>query len=100
MDRRLFVTGLLGLAGATALSGMTKPAVAGMPIHRQGILDELDQPEFEGVPEDPAEVEPAQYYYRHRRRRRRRVWRRVCRRYRRAGYWRRRCRRVRRWVYW
>ena len=43
MDRRLFLTGLLGLAGAAAVAGATRPtqALAGVP-RGNGILDELD----------------------------------------------------------
>ncbi|MBN9073757.1 MAG: protamine-2 (modular protein) [Rhizobiales bacterium] len=98
MDRRLFLTGLFGIAGAAALAGVARPdqAIAGVPNAR-GILDELDAPmpdvlaDDEGVPE----VE----LIRHRRwhRRRRRVRRRVCQRYWRHGRWRRRC--FTRW-YW
>lgn len=111
MDRRLFLTGLLGLAGATALSTVVNPgnALAGVPSGR-GILDELDAPETDALEEDDfdAEAEPVNHrrgHYRRerrrRRRRRRREWRRYCRRHYRAGRWRRRCRRRREWVwYW
>jgi hypothetical protein len=104
MDRRLFLTGMLGLAGATALSSvvMTDSAQAGIPTGK-GILDELDAPaeEFE---EGNLEAEPMNHrrgHHRRRRRRRRRVWRRYCRREWYHGRWRRRCRRRRVWVwYW
>ena len=103
MDRRLFLTGMLGLAGATALSSvvMTDSAQAGIPTGK-GILDELDAPaeELEGN----LEAEPINHrrgHHRRRRRRRRRVWRRYCRREWYHGRWRRRCRRRRVWVwYW
>ncbi|TGQ05589.1 MULTISPECIES: protamine-2 (modular protein) [unclassified Mesorhizobium] len=108
MERRLFLTGMLGVAGAAALASLAGPgkAVAGIP-GGNGILDELDKPDnavFEG--DDPAEVELVshrRHYYgdwrwRHRRRRRRRGWRHVCRRYWRHGRWRRRCWRERYWI--
>ena len=104
MERRLFLTGMLGVAGAAALASLAGPgkAVAGIP-GGNGILDELDKPDptvFEDG-DDRAELE--QVYHRHwhygpRRRRRRRGWRRICRRYWRHGYWRRRCRRERYWI--
>lgn len=106
MERRLFLTGMLGVAGTAALASLAGPskAVAGIPAGN-GILDELDKPDnavFEGS--DPAETELVQdgYYddwrWRRRHRRRRRVWRRVCRRVWRHGRWRRRCWRERVWV--
>ena len=104
MERRLFLTGMLGVAGAAALVSLAGPsrAVAGVP-GGNGILDELDKPDpavFEDG-EDRAEVEQVYHRYWHdgpRRRRRRRGWRRICRRYWRHGYWRRRCRRERVWI--
>ena len=108
MERRLFLTGMLGVAGAAALTSLAGPskAVAGIPSGN-GILDELDKPEnavFEG--DDPAEVELVSHRHHHRgdwywgrrRRRRRRGWRHVCRRYWRHGRWRRRCWRERYWI--
>ncbi|TIT99480.1 MAG: protamine-2 (modular protein) [Mesorhizobium sp.] len=91
MERRLFLTGMLGVAGAAALAGLAGPgkAVAGIP-KGNGILDELDKPDPAIYEEDDQDlVQPAQYYYRrrryyrdryyrdryYRRRRRRRVWR-------------------------
>jgi hypothetical protein len=106
MERRLFLTGMLGVAGAAALASLAGPgkAVAGIP-EGNGILDELDKPDPAIHEEDDQDLlQPAQYYrrryYRDRyyRRRRRRVWRRVCRRYWRHGYWRRRCWRERVWI--
>lgn len=108
MERRLFLTGMLGVAGAAALASLAGPskAVAGIP-NGNGILDELDKPDqavFEDG-EDQADLQPVQFFrHRHyrepyyRRRRRRRVWRRVCRRVRRHGYWIRRCWRERVWI--
>ncbi len=114
MDRRLFLTGLLGLAGAATVAGVTRPAqaLAGVP-QGNGILDELDS--ADAAPLGEAEVVDVQYRHdrRHRppsqhrppfhlpppRRRRRRVWRQVCRRYRSHGRWRTRCHRERVWVW-
>ncbi|CDX61746.1 conserved exported hypothetical protein [Mesorhizobium plurifarium] len=112
MERRLFLTGMLGVAGAAALASLAGPskAVAGIPAGN-GILDELDKPDmavFEGD-DDQAEVELVSHHrhhhggyghwrWRHRRRRRRRGWRHVCRRVWRHGRWRRRCWRERYWI--
>ncbi len=99
MDRRLFLTGLLGLAGAGAVATVLRPvdALAGVPNPGNGILDEID------APEAGAEIEEINHRRGHRRRRRRRerrrVWRRVCRRERINGRWVRRCRRRRVWVW-
>ncbi|WP_315920146.1 protamine-2 (modular protein) [Mesorhizobium sp. SP-1A] len=106
MDRRLFLSGMLGLAGSAALLSLAKPGQALAGVHPGGILDELDdRPLADGS--DSATVEEAQYdpYYRRRRppprrRRRRRVWRTVCRRYWRHGRWRRRCYRRPVWVWY
>lgn len=102
MERRLFLTGMLGAAGAVAFAGLARPgrAVAGVP-DGNGILDELDKDDldrsdaavFEG--DDQAEVEQIshrRWHRRHRRYGRRRAWRRVCR-----SYWRRGRRHVRCW---
>src|SRR5919108_5691887 len=88
MDRRLFLTGMVGMAAAAGLAGLARPGsvLAGVPQARGGILDELDAP-APGVFQDDEtqpEFEPVQYYRRYPRRRRR-VWRRVCRRYWRRG---------------
>lgn len=94
MDRRLFLTGLLGLTGATLVAGLAAPgkAVAGIPGMSGGILDELDtSPNDTEGGDAGAAPEKVQY----RRRRRRPVWRTVCRRVRIRGRWHRRCRRVR-----
>jgi hypothetical protein len=104
MERRLFLTGMLGVAGAVAFASLTGPgsAVAGIP-NGNGILDELDKPDpavFEG--DDQAELEQVSHrYWNHRHhhgRRGRRVWRRVCRRYWRRGRHHVRCWRRRVWV--
>lgn len=104
MDRRVFLTGMLGLAGAAAMAGALRPgsAVAGIPAGN-GILDELDAPAADILGPDPAQAEPVQYR-RHRPpprpRRRRPVWRRVCRQYWDRGRRRVRCYRRRVWVWY
>jgi hypothetical protein len=112
MERRLFLTGMLGVAGAAALASLAGPtkAVAGIP-KGNGILDELDKPDAAVFNEDddPAEVELVSHrrhhhhrddwrWRHHRRRRRRHVWRRVCRSYWRHGRRHVRCWRRRVWV--
>jgi hypothetical protein len=111
MDRRLFLTGLVGIGATTAVASvlprraealvMTPP---GNPLPRDpdGLPDlaapglDLDAtaPELEG---DDGDIEGDIEYVSHRRRRRVRRWRRHCRRYWHHGYWRRRCRRVPFW---
>jgi len=102
MDRRLFLTGLLGLAGAATIAGVTRPAQAmtGLP-GGSGILDELEASSADLIDagDGPAEVIEIDHRRHHRRRQRRRVWRRVCRRYRRHGRWLTRCHRERVWVW-
>lgn len=100
MDRRLFVTGMVALAGSAVATSMIRPAQA-FPLRspaRGGILDELDRPS-DDVTESDAEPTLVQWgpgpY-----RRRRPVWRRYCR-----SYWRRgrrivRCYRRRVWVWY
>ena len=118
MERRLFLTGMLGLAGATLAASVVKPgaAVAGVPGMSGvsgGILDELDSPLSSLAEEGDGRLEPEKvrsqefdrrqerrghWRYGHRPRRRP-VWRRVCRRFRRNGHWRERCWRERVWVW-
>jgi len=108
MDRRLFLTGLLGVAGAAAVVRVMQPAeaLAGVPNVGDGILDELNasEPEFFDGSDEAVEAEPVWHRgrpHRGRRRRRRRAWRRYCRRQFFNGRWRRRCFRRRVWVwYW
>ena len=103
MDRRKFLAGILGVAGAAAVAATIRPgqAMAAMPsAGRGGILDELEADIAPAVDDGEALTpENVQYYY-YRRRRPRYVWRRVCRRVR-TGYgrWVRRCwrQRVRVW---
>lgn len=107
MDRRKFLTGLLGVAGAAAAVSVLKPAeaMAAMPsAGRGGILDELEA-DVSSAAEAGDDLTPqtVQYYgggYGYRRRPRPRyVWRRVCRRVRGYYGWTRRCwrERVRVW---
>ena len=102
MDRRSFLTAMLGVAGAAALASTVRPlnAVAGVPNARPGILDELDAPDMEPFDDDGTQPQPVYHRRWHRRRRRRRGWRRICRRYWRHGYYRRRCYRRRVWVFY
>lgn len=101
MDRRLFLTGMLGLAGTAAVITVARPgtALAGIPNTGPGILDELDKPSDDILEPDGPDtqngIEPVHWY----RRRRRRVWRRVCHRYRRRGRWHRRCYRRAVWIH-
>jgi hypothetical protein len=113
MDRRLFVTALFGVAGATAF-------LAALPSSSQAVAKALmdDQPDQNVLPDlDDLQADPEQagpqdvaddgdqlaYHmgYPHRRRRRRRVrrWRRICRREWWNGYYRRRCRRRPFWIW-
>jgi hypothetical protein len=113
MDRRTFLAGVLGLAGASTLAVIARPAsaVAGVP-NTSGVLDELDASPIDTADGfDQPEVELVNHRWRrwhhrphhgHRRRHRRRVWRRICHRYWHHGRWHRRCYRRRVWVwsYW
>ncbi len=104
MDRRLFLTGMLGFAATAAVATVARPtgALAGVP-GGNGILDELEAPTADFLDGDtPAIAEPVNHrpgHHRPRRRRRRRVWRRVCRRYWRHGRRITRCYRTRVWVW-
>ena len=113
MHRRLFVTGLFGVAGAAALAAVVTPqmeALAGVPADETASGSSV-LPNLEDLKADPDEVEGAagtveeagdqlawHYGHRHRRRRYRR-WRRRCRRYWWNGHWRRRCRRHPVWIW-
>lgn len=113
MERRSFLAGMLGLAGATLAASVVKPAVAGVPSMSGGILDELDSPLSSLAGEGDGRLEPEKVrsqefdrrrerrdHWRHGHRPRRRpVWRRVCHRFRRNGHWRERCWRERVWVW-
>ncbi|TIR04141.1 MAG: protamine-2 (modular protein), partial [Mesorhizobium sp.] len=60
MDRRLFLTGVFGVAGAAALASAVRPinAVAGVPSAGSGILDELDALETEPFEDEDTQAEP------------------------------------------
>lgn len=108
MDRRLFLTGILGVAGAAVVMTAIPPgqAVAGVPTSGGGILDELEKSDAEmTVLDDGAEADVELIDHRswHRRPRHHRPpgrprWRRVCRRVYRRGRWHVRCWRERVWV--
>jgi hypothetical protein len=103
MDRRLFLTGMIALAGSAVATSLVQPVKA-LPVGLKpgdGILDELASGS-ENVVEPGSEVMPVNHRSWHRRRRRRRrVWRRYCRSYWRRGRRIRRCYRRRVWVwYW
>ncbi len=97
MDRRLFLTGLLGLAGATAVGSVigSGSAAAAVVNPGNGILDELDAPEsaVTEVNHRRGHRHRGRRHHSRRRpgRRRRKVWRRVCGRVRIRGRLRRRC---------
>lgn len=100
MNRRAFLTGLAGVAGAAAavsllpsqahaipLARTTGETLAETPAERAGDASQARTP-------DGTAVEQAQYWRHRRRRWRRRRSRLVCRNYRVRGRWVRRCRRV------
>jgi hypothetical protein len=107
MDRRLFLTSLVGVGATTAVACVLSPQAQALvtvppgkplPSHPDGLPD-LTAPGLDlnaTAPElDSGDIE----YVSHRRRRRVRRWRRHCRRYWHNGYWRRRCRRVPFWAW-
>ncbi|MFC3220626.1 protamine-2 (modular protein) [Tianweitania populi] len=104
MERRHFLTGLLGLAGAVAVAKVVGPTEADAAVVKpSGILDDLDAstPEVTEVRDhrDLRRHDRRGHGRRHDRRgRRRRVSRQVCRRVRHHGRWERRCRRERVWI--
>ena len=112
MDRRLFVTGLLGVVGtagiATVLPGRAE-ALAAVPLGGAAPQSDTVLPEFPKLPEfdgplgevDEGEEldEGFQLAYHMGGHRRRRRWRRVCRRYWHHGHWRRRCHRRPFWIW-
>ncbi|MGX5723229.1 twin-arginine translocation signal domain-containing protein [Shinella zoogloeoides] len=104
MDRRSFLTGLLGLAGAAALASVVKPESVQAGIINpgeigsgSGILDELETSEPDVVDVSHRRGHWPRHHRPHRHHRRR-VWRRVCRRVRHHGRWHRRCWRERVWI--
>lgn len=123
MDRRIFITGLMGV-GATAAIGFALPRQAaalvaipprtlspssGLPdlnapdeLNTHDILntpDILDNPDPEATTPDPQSEGDVEFVSHRRRRRRVRRWRRRCRRHWFDGHWRRRCRRVPYWAW-
>lgn len=106
MERRLFLTGLLGVVGTAGIAAMLpRQALAAVPMgptpQTTSVLPNLDAPSDEALePEDLDELgeldEGVQLAHTRRRRRVRR-WRRRCRTYWRNGAWRRRCRREPYW---
>jgi arylsulfatase A-like enzyme len=115
MDRRLFVTGLFGVAGAAALAAIVTPqaaALAGVPAEEtaagSSVLPNLEDLKADSEESGDAVQETGEqlawhngypHGRRRRRRRRHRRWRRVCRRYWYNGYYRRRCRRRPFWIW-
>jgi hypothetical protein len=111
MERRLFLTGLLGVAGTAGIAAMLpRQALATVPMapspDTNSVLPNLNAPSDEALePEELDElgeldegVQLANHRRRHRRRRVRR-WRRRCRYFWRNGIRRRRCRREPHWIY-
>lgn len=105
MDRRLFLTGLLGMAGATAIGSVLRPEPAAAAVINpgNGILDELDAsgPAVTEVNHRRGHRRRGQRHHGRRRphrRRPRREWRRVCARVRRHGRLRLRCWNERVWI--
>ncbi|MBS9719274.1 protamine-2 (modular protein) [Tianweitania sp. BSSL-BM11] len=103
MDRRHFITGLFGLAGAVAVAKVVGPTEADAAVVKpEGILDELDAstPEVTEIDHRRGHRDRRRHgrHLHDRRHRRRRVTRRVCRRVRRHGRWERRCWRERVWI--
>ena len=114
MDRRLLLTGLLGVAGAAGISAvLPRQAMAAGPLapapQPESVLPDLSAPADEsevfsdlgaenGQSELNEGVELARHRWNHRRRRVRR-WRNRCRWRRVNGRWRRRCRREPYWVW-
>lgn len=103
MDRRAFLTGLFGVAGAVALANVADAAsitrALGMPDDAEPI-EGLRAPDGTKIEQAQVSVQigPQRRYDRRRYRRyRRRRSRLVCRTYRVRGRWVRRCRRV---YYW
>ena len=108
MDRRLFVTTLLGAAGVAALTVVLSPSSEAVA---KVLLDDSPQPnilpdleDLQAEPDEPggglADEEQLAYHMGHKHRRRRvRRWRRVCRREWWQGHYRRRCRKHPFWVW-
>lgn len=103
MERRLFLTGLLGVVGTAGIAAMLpRQALAAVPMgptpDTKSVLPNLGAPSDEALePEELDELgeldEGVQLAHSGRRRRRVRRWRRRCRTYWYNGFRRRRCRR-------
>jgi hypothetical protein len=113
MDRRLFLSGLLGIGATTTLTSILPrqaQVLAAIPSGEQAPMSEV-LPQLDVLPEVETPVvdlddgielawhEGRPHRRRRRRRRRERRWRRQCRRYWDDGRWRRRCRRVPYWIW-
>ena len=110
MERRLFLTGLLGVAGTAGIAAMLpRQALAAVPMgptpQTTSVHPNLSAPSDEALePEELdelGELDEGVQLASHRRRRRRRVrrWRNRCRSYWHHGLWRRRCRREPFWQF-
>ncbi len=115
MDRRLFVTGLLGVAGTAGIAAVLPgraEALAAVPMGGPAPKSDTLLPELPKLPEsqglsgevddgwelDDGEEQEGGFQLAHRRVRRRR-WRRRCRRWWHHGHSHRRCRRVPFWIW-
>ena len=106
MERRLFLTGLLGVAGTAGIAAvLPRPAIAAVPMGPApaagSVLPNLSAPsdeafEPEGL-DELGELDEGVQLAHVRRRRRVRRWRNRCTWRRVNGRWRRRCRRVPYW---
>ena len=106
MDRRLFLTGLIGAVGTTAVAAvLPRPdevlaaVPAGDPAPQSDAIPKAGLPVLEGDDEFDVAWHEGRPHRRRRRRRRVRRWRRRCRRYWTGSFWRRRCRRVPFWIW-
>jgi hypothetical protein len=109
MDRRIFLTGLMGVGAATAVASvLPRPAQAligaapGTVAPMTDGLPDFSDPELDSANDADSwrdNIELVDYKHRHRRRRRVRRWRNECRRHWYHGYWRRRCHRVPYWAW-
>ena len=99
MDRRLFVTGLLGAVGTTGIATVLPrqaEALAAVPLGGSNPKPDTLLPKLPESGGPLGEVDEG-FELAHFRRRRR--WRRVCRWYWHHGHWHRRCRRRRFWIW-
>ena len=96
MDRRLLLTGLLGVAGTAGIATVLPrqaEALAAVPLGGPASKSDTLLPNLSEPLEDVDEGVELAHIGRHRR------WRRVCRRYWHKGRWRRRCRREHFWIW-